>query len=313
MQKTSLLATLIEQIESDSLTAEARAAVFRMYAHDERLTAWFDRTRHAISTEASPSRAAQCQHWVRAFRASCASTPSGRGTRHLLVGWPVHAASRPGVELADRLPETVWREASDGLAYLLRDFEVKIQMARGTVSANWLDSQPPGSFLTWTELLRRGLDPFRAASRSAVGLEPGPSRDEEMSRVWVGLLTFPAEHEEGVLSLVHALTPSATNAFRPLALRVDALAEEKGVSLRMFIPTALWNAASFSRIFSARCRLSPYRATSSSLSLKTRGSLHTLQDAAGRPLEHFDFPEELPADVLFLQQVISPAKKAPHV
>lgn len=246
----------------------------------------------------SPQRRgmARTQMLLRCARLAHSYVPRTTGPS-LLIGIPLV------IETPTLGPD--WRalqhELEAGLAFATGGV---VQMCRAPVGTEKLHAVGPSTLSNWvTSLTSSGPGDPSAALASA-----GPLWAEG-AYVWVGVVTMPAGSDAPLEELFFKVNAEISRRCRQLLMRVEALAEEQGGAIRLFPPTAFWNALSLSRLLRARMAL--YRLPDpAAWTLEWEPGTLRATAASNKTLA-FSLPEEIEDDLLPLLQGFSKRGRAP--
>lgn len=207
------------------------------------------------------------------------------GVLHVLIGFPV------AVDQGSRIDANHVKKARVELeAGVLRALGVPVALDTLPVDATTLHQLGATG---WARVLEAFLKSMEAGEDAPVFSSPSASCPAGPA-VWLGMLTAPLERRAELESLLFRMNPDVTRKTRPLLMRVEGLMEEQGAQVRLFPPTAAWNAPSFARLAHARFLVSRFSGPGWSLNPAPAGLL--LKGPAGQQLT-LEFPEETQADL----------------
>lgn len=244
---------------------------------------WVERTLRS-QTEAA-------QHLFRQWRALHAWEHSPFCDSRLLVGWPL-AVERVGTSIAP-----LSEELSASLSAALLPLDVKVSTAALPLPVAALHQAPASAWLAWLT----DAAPRLTQDHSQAPLAPG-------AYVWVSQLSCCPPNNK-MASWFAGTNSAVSQAMWRACMRMEGLLEEQGTGAKVFPPTALWNAASFSRLAWARLRAGRHLKQQGGLTLavtQAQGRILAELGREGAPaLEQFEFEEELARDLAPLQALLS--------
>lgn len=246
------------------------------HAHPEEpvLDAWLLSTLHPL-TPASQLR-------LRIARQALTYWQGNDGRQYLLFGVPLSLVTTGEASAWEALRV----EYEAGLTHALLETHAKVRMFSIPVSPAVVHTVGPSRLGSCCELLMMGRDPVEELHTK---LTPGPG-------VWAGLVSVPVEHKERLQQLFFQVNPELSKLVSSLTVRLESLAEAKGIKVRMFPPSAYWNSPSLARMVDARLKIQPLKKTGQPFTAERRGRAVVLQ-CEGDDVFEFDFPEELDSDI----------------
>lgn len=244
---------------------------------------WVERTLRS-QTEAA-------QHLFRQWRALHAWEHTPFCDSRLLVGWPlaVEHVEAPFAQLSEEL--------SASLSTALLPLDVQVSTAALPLPVAALHQAPASAWLAWLNT----PEPLVMQDRTQAPLSSG-------AYVWVSRLSCSPPNEK-MVDWFARTNSSVSQAMWRACMRMESLLEEQGARVKVFPPTALWNAASFSRMAWARLRVGRHLKQEGGLTLAVAPDQGRILAELGRKdapaLEQFEFEEELARDLAPLQALLN--------
>jgi hypothetical protein len=201
---------------------------------------------------------------------------------HLLFGLPIAVGCTP----LNASWRTLHSELEQTLSFNLQELKARVKMCARPLASSTLHQLGATPLGNWCEALFDAQDP--SAGLHELGLS-GPA-------VWVGLVSVPHEHHIALEKLFFRLNPEMTRLFSGTNVRMEALAEEQGVSMRLYPPTAYWNSLSISRLVTSRIELTKFKAQAKPWVVSFHDGTATLSDERVNVWSQ-PFPEESKADI----------------
>lgn len=272
MQTSSFLDTL-DHLWAEDAPAETVASHFKALPGALDLTDWFQGK--------SLVNRLKAQHYLRTAR-SCVSYRSAPSKRQLLFAWPLSVAAAPAA--------AGWKwargEAQNGLSLELADLDAQVQTCAEPISCEDFQTLPLGFLAECVPTLAARRDPFRERYKTPIG---GPA-------LWVGLVTVPEDCAGDLEDVLFVVGAEVSRMTKSLAMRMEALVEEEGGAVRVFPPTAIWNASGLARLAHARLALAPAKKSKGPWVVQRRGTEVRVSGPRGEVFVS-EFPEETNDDL----------------
>ncbi len=272
MQTSSYLTTL-DHLWAEDASAEAVAQHFKALPSSLDLTDWFQ--------DKARGNRVKAQLYLRTARACVSYRTAPAAKRQLLFAWPVAVTAAPAA--------AGWKwargEAQNGLSLELADIDAQVQMCAEPVSCEAFQNLSLGFLAECVEALATRRDPLRDFYPVVTG--PG---------LWVGLVTVPEECAAELEQVLFVVGAEVARMTKSLAMRMEALVEEEGGVVRVFPPTAVWNAGGLARLAHARLQLAPAKKAKGPWVVRRRGTAVCVSGPSGDVFVS-EFPEETNEDL----------------
>lgn len=247
---------------------------FREHSGEPLLDAW-------LLLQMEPPNA-KAQAMLRLARQAQSYWEGTDGRQHLLFGIPLVLQDTPKAHSWAGLHH----EVESTLASALLPLTAAVALCRQPLPVSVLQGVGATQLGEWSEALFHDRDPAQGMYEAA----------GSGAYIWVGQVSVPDVQRPDIEALFFKMNADMTKRMRPHTVRLEAVAESRGVRLRLFPPTALWNSMSLARLVHARMQLEPFRKRPGLVTARREGNevVVSINDAQ---VLRLDFPEELDEDV----------------